>query len=74
MQQRKGTLNRQQQITIVENQLAQANKNLRLFKRRQPDTLALENPNPVAANLESEVSACERSIRDLKDGLQPKVI
>ena len=63
---RKGTVNRQQQIDIAEKKLAQAKKNLKLFKTRMPDTLALENPNPLAAKLESEVSAYEASIKELK--------
>jgi hypothetical protein len=63
---RKETVNRQQQIIIVEKKLAQAKKHLKLFKRRVSNTLALENPNPLAAKLESEVSAYELSIKELK--------
>jgi hypothetical protein len=59
-------VNSQQQIVIVEKQLAQAKKHLKLFKRREPHALALENPNPLAAKLESEVSAYEFSIKELK--------
>ena len=62
----KGTVNSQQQIVIVEKKLAQAKKHLKLFKRRETGTLAVENPNPLAAKLESEVSACEFSIKELK--------
>jgi hypothetical protein len=63
---RKGAVNRQEQIVIVEKKLAQAKKNLKLFKRRELNTPAAENPNPLAAKLESEVSAYEFSIRELK--------
>jgi hypothetical protein len=68
---RKGTVNRQQQIVIIEKKLAQAKKNLKLFKRREPHTLAVENPNPLAAKLESEVSAYEFAIKELR-AVRPK--
>ena len=57
------TVNRKQQIVIVEKKLAQTKRNLRLFKR---NSLAIENPNPLAAKLESEVSAYESAIKELK--------
>jgi hypothetical protein len=63
---RKETVNRQQQIVSVEKKLAQAKKNLKLFRRTEHNTLAVENPNPLAAKLESEVSAYEFSIKELK--------
>jgi hypothetical protein len=59
-------VNRQQQIVIVEKKLTQAKKNVKLFKRVQTDTLAGENPNPLAAKLESEISAYESTIKELK--------
>jgi hypothetical protein len=59
-------LNRKQQIVIVEKKLAQAKKNLRLFKRRESNALALEESNPLMAKLESEVRAHEFSIKKLK--------
>jgi hypothetical protein len=59
-------VNRQQQIVVVEKKLAQVRKNLKLFKRREPNTLAVENPNPLAAKLESEVTAYEFAIKELK--------
>jgi hypothetical protein len=64
-------VNRQQQIVIVERKLAQARKNLKLFKRREPSTLAVENPNPLAAKLEYEVSEYQSAIKELK-AAQPK--
>jgi hypothetical protein len=59
-------VNNRQQIVIVEKKLAQAKKHLKLFKRRERGTSAPENPNPLAAKLESEVSAYEFSIKELK--------
>jgi hypothetical protein len=53
-------------MIIVEKKLAQARKNLRLFKRRESNTLAMENSNPLVAKLESEVGAYEFSIKELK--------
>jgi len=51
---------------IVEKKLTQAKKNVKLFKRTQTDTLAGENPNSLAAKLESEISAYEFTIKELK--------
>ena len=59
-------MNSRRQIVIVEKKLAQVKKNLKLFKRMEPNARAARHPNPLAAKLESEVSAYEFSIKELK--------
>jgi hypothetical protein len=61
---RKETVNSQQQIIILEKKLAQAKKNLKLFKRSQLNVLA--SANPLAEKLESEASGYEFSIKQLR--------
>jgi hypothetical protein len=60
-------MNRQQQIAVLEKNLAQARKNLKLFKCDDPDTLAGLSLNPLATKLMSEVAAYQLTIKELKD-------
>jgi hypothetical protein len=55
-----------QEIVVLEKKLEQTKKNRRLFKSREPSLRDGENPNSLAAKLESDITAYESTIRDLK--------
>ena len=56
----------QQQIAVLEKKLAQARKNLKLFNSGESNTLAGRNLNPLVEKLESEMSAYQLTIKELK--------
>jgi flagellar biosynthesis chaperone FliJ len=62
----KGTMKIQQQIAILDKKLAQARKNLKLFNSGESNTLAGRNLNPLVEKLESEISAYQSTIKELK--------